>query len=200
MTGMTIHFAFTFTVFSMTMKLYRQGLDPSRLLKLMSGESEKYYNYAHIVEKRTALSKIVAGSMFIREQRKFMASPTHPVAIPEYAVVRICKHINVAEWGTTVSKQAKWIESRSYQDGNRLLRCKCCFTEFRIDFKELGRRGNAIYVTKWQDLGQGVSLFDPKWQSHISERQLCKRVKWDLGSICSAFEGKEHFEFECDSL
>jgi hypothetical protein len=200
MTDEKIHFAFSFTVFSMRMKLYRQGLDPSRLLKLMSRESKKH-RYDNVVEKRTAFSKIVAGSMFIREQRIFMMPPTHPVMIPKYTIVR-CEHMGIYESlpASDVSFLTKWIESRNYQDGSRLSRCKYCFTEFRIDFKELGRRGNALYVTKWQDLGQGVSPLDPKWQSHILERQPYKRVKWKLGSIFSAFEGKEHVEFEFDSL
>jgi hypothetical protein len=95
---------------------------------------------------------------------------------------------------------ARWRESRGYQNGNRLIKCKYCFTEFRIDFKEFGKRGTAIYVTKWQDLGHDLSPLDPKWRSHISEDRLRKRVKFDLGSICSALEGKEHVEFEFDSL
>jgi hypothetical protein len=43
---------------------------------------------------------------------------------------------------------ALWRESRGYQNGNRLIKCKYCFTESRIDFKELGKRGNATYIIK----------------------------------------------------
>jgi hypothetical protein len=94
----------------------------------------------------------------------------------------------------------RWRESRDYQNGNGLIKCKYCFTEFRFDFKEFGKRGNAIYVTKWQDLGHGLSHLDPKWQSQILEYRFRKPVKFDLGSICSAFEGKENVEFKLDSL
>jgi hypothetical protein len=188
------------------MKLYRQGLDYSILLKFLSHQSEtNAAGSESTIEKRTASSKIVAGSMFSRDQRRFMIPPTEPITIPRNVNLTICQHIQFWSsgvhgykhyYGHSVMEIASWRESRFYQNGNRLIKCLYCFTEFRIDFIELGKRGNAIYVTKWKDLGHCLSPLDPKWQSHISEDRPCKRVKFDLGSICSAVEGKEHVEFE----
>jgi hypothetical protein len=84
MTYLYIHPAFSFTVFHMTMKLYRQGSDYSKLLKLLSHQSETHFDGSYsTVEKRTASSEIVAGSLFIREQRRFMIPPTQPITIPK---------------------------------------------------------------------------------------------------------------------
>ncbi|KIM95456.1 hypothetical protein OIDMADRAFT_59922 [Oidiodendron maius Zn] len=189
----------------MAMKLYRQGSDYSKLLKLLSHQSENYVDSSYsTMEKRSASSKVVAGSMFIREQRRFMMPPIQPITISRNIILSICRHILFSSWGYYGHRDIMDIvrrrESRSYQNGKRLIKCKYCFTEFRIDFKEFGKRGNAIYVTKWQDLGHGLSPLDPKWQGHILKDRLCKRVKFQLGSICSAFEGKEHVEFEFDKL
>jgi hypothetical protein len=205
MTSSYIHPAFSFTVFHMTMKLYRQGFDYSKLLKLLSHQSETYLDSSYsTIEKRSASSKIMAGSLFIREQRRFMILPTQPITIPKNIILTICRHIRFSSWGyyghRDIMDIVRWRESRGYQNRNRLIKCKYCFTEFRIDFKELRGHGNALYVTKWQDLGHGLSPLDPKWQSLISEDRLCKQVKFDLGSICSTFEGKEHVEFEFDRL
>ena len=205
MTSSNIHCAFSFTVFHMTMKLYRQGSDYSKLLKLLSHQSRAYVDSSYsTIEKRSASSKIADGSLFIREQRRFIMPPIQPITISENIILTICRHILFSSWGyyghRDIMDIVRWRESRSYQNGNRLIKCKYCFTEFRTDFKELGKRGNALYVTKWQDLGHGLSPLDPKWQSHISEYRLCKRVRFKLGSICSAFEGKEHVEFEFDRL
>jgi hypothetical protein len=86
MTDMYIHPAISFTVFRITMKLYRQGFDYSKLLKLLSYQSESrtYSNGSYsTIEKHTASSKIVAGSLFIREQRRFMIPLTQPITFPE---------------------------------------------------------------------------------------------------------------------
>ena len=204
MSNLFIHPAFSFTVFHMMMKRYRQGFDYSKLSKLLSHQSENYVDYSYsTVEKHSSSSKIVAGSLFIRDQRRFMIPPTQPITMSENVLLTICRHITFSSCGRKdrdIMRIARWRESRHYQNGNRPIKCQYCFTEFRIDFKEFGNGSTAIYVTNWKDLGHSLSPPDPKWCSHISEDRLCKRVKFDLGSICFAFEGKEHIEFEFDSL
>lgn len=201
-----IHPAFSVTAFQMAMKLYRQGLDHSKLLKLLSYHSDTYADHTcSTVEKCNVTSKIVAGYMIIREQRRFMIPSALPVVMPTRIIFAICPHIKFSSvaWYEyrDIMDIVHWRESRDYQNGNRLTKCKYCFTEFRIDFKEFGRwRGNAIYITKWQDLGPGLSPLDPKLRCHISRDGPFEQVEFDLGSICSAFEGKEHDEFEFDNL
>lgn len=198
-----IHSAFCFTVFQMTMKLYRQGLDYSRLLKLLSHQTQTYSERGYI-EHCTASSKIVAGSLFIRQQKRF--TTTQRITTLRDISFVICPHtrfssLKVVNKYRDIKNLTYWKESHGYQNRNRLIKCKYCLTEFQIDFKEFGKQGNAIYFIKWQDLGHGVSPLDHKWQSHIGVRDRpWKRVKFDRGSIYTAFEGKEHIEFEFNSL
>jgi hypothetical protein len=59
-----------------------------------------------------------------------------------------------------------------------------------------------MFVTKWQDLGEGRSPLDHKWESHIAAPEYPERlpVEFVRGSICAKFEQKEHFRFEFDGL
>jgi hypothetical protein len=203
-TGYCIHDDFSFTVFRMAMKLHRQGLDCSKLLNLLSYKTKTHFRRGY-VEQCTALAQIVAGSLFIREQRIFMIPPTQPLPTPYDPYFVICPHIrfkSVESQYWEIIHIAHWDEPKDYQNGEGIIQCKYCLTEFRTDFKSFGGRGNAIFVTRWKDLGEGRSPLDHKWQSHVYGRKSRDwlPVEFDRGSICAAFEQKEHFRFEFDSL
>lgn len=205
-TYLYIHIDFSFTVFQMAMKLHRQGLDCSKLLSLLSYKTETHFQDGY-VEQCTALTQIVAGSLFIREQRIFMIPPTQPIPIPWDLHFVICPHFPFISIRTfdrygDIIQTAHWDEPKDNQNGEGIIQCKYCLTEFRIDFKSFGGHGNAMFVTRWQDLGDGRSPLDHKWQSHVGghKRGDWLPVEFDRGSICAAFEQKEHFKFEFDSL
>jgi hypothetical protein len=205
-TDFFIHNDFSFTVFQMAMKLHRQGLDCSKLLNLLSYKTRTRFRYGY-VEQRTALTQIVAGSLFIREQRIFMIPPTRPILNPWVLYFVICPHfpfisIQTFDRYMDIIQTAHWDEPKDNQNGEGIMQCKYCLTEFRIDFKSFGGRGNAMFITRWQDLGEGRSPLDHKWQSHVDGRKGGDQrpVEFDRGSICAAFEQEEHFRFKFDSL
>lgn len=39
--------------------------------------------------------------------------------------------------------------------GSGMLRCVCCFTQFRVDFKFYKGVGVALFVNRWKMLGEG---------------------------------------------
>ncbi|PVH88958.1 hypothetical protein DL98DRAFT_377805, partial [Cadophora sp. DSE1049] len=65
-------------------------------------------------------------------------------------------------------------------------------TEFRIDFDDLGEFGTGVFFTKWQDIGEGRSYLDPKWQHHIDhidrDEAMWEKEDFELGSLCTAYE------------
>lgn len=79
------------------------------------------------------------------------------------------------------------------------MRCACCHTEFRIDFKEYEGVGTAVFITKWKDFGQGRSFLDPKWQNQ-TDWKGGEEVEFERGSICAAFEGQPSSKFEFEGL
>ncbi len=207
MTYIYIHERFSFTIFQMTMKLYRQGLDYSKLLNLLSYKTKTNFRHCY-VEQRMALARIVAGSLLIREQKIVMIPPTQPIPIPSYPFFPICHHFSIIstkcfhDYNSGNIQIAHWDEPEDYRNWKGMIQCKYCLTEFRVDFKKFGERGTAMFVTKWQDLGQGRSPLDHKWRSHVAGQNPREwlPVEFDRGSICTAFERKEHFMFEFDGL
>jgi F-box domain len=187
-TDIFIYRGFSITVFQMTMKAYRQGLDCSRLLRLLSHKTETRFERG-CVEQSTALARIVGCSLLTREQRIFLIPPTQPVQVPLYSSFLVCIH-------------SKFPQPKYEKKLGSIIQCNYCLTEFRIDIKSFEEYGNAIFVTKWLDLGEGRSPLDYKLQSHVAIREGVNwlPVEFDRGSICASFEQKEHFKFEFDSL
>jgi hypothetical protein len=208
-----IHEGFSMTIFEMTMKTYRRGLDCSRLLRLLSHETKTFFKKGY-AEQRAAWAKIVGGSLFIREQRIFLVPPTQPAQIPWCSRFKVCSHSrflstkSLSQYEGVTQILYSGQQKRDQRLGS-IIQCKRCRTEFRVDTKSFGEYGNATFVTKWQDIGE--SWFDQKFLRHITLQRLdyiswMYKVQWykdqpiDQGSICAAFEQKEHFKFEFDSL
>jgi hypothetical protein len=190
----------------MTVKRHRQGLDCSKLLNLLSYKTKTRFRNGY-AEQRAALAKIVDGSLLIREQRIFMKQSTQIISVPWCSDVTVCPHLDLVlrehyDGHSNTIQIAHWDERKGYQNWEGIIQCKYCLTEYRNDFKNIGGCDNALFVTTWQDLGEGRSPLDHKWRSHAAgyEGPHWLPVEFDRGSICAAFEQKEHFEFEFDSL
>ncbi|KAK0110457.1 hypothetical protein ONS96_002068 [Cadophora gregata f. sp. sojae] len=96
---------------------------------------------------------------------------------------------------------ARWTEHGESGGSPELLQCGHCATEFRIDFKDLGESGTGVFYTKWQDIGEGMSYLDPKWQHHIDHIERDDDLMWEEeifepGSLCAAFEEGKVYEFD----
>ena len=72
--------------------------------------------------------------------------------------------------------------------------CRFCASEFRIDFKDLGKDGVAMVFTIWKNLGEGISPRDRLWTNHVDIGcwvRYCeyrKGICFEGGSICTMFE------------
>ena len=95
-----IHPYFSFNVFQMTMKRYRQGLDYSELLNLLSYETKTSPHYgtetslhSGFVEQCSWLFRVVGGSLLFRKQIIIMLPPTQPIMIPRELESCICPHL-----------------------------------------------------------------------------------------------------------
>ncbi|EEP75968.1 predicted protein [Uncinocarpus reesii 1704] len=47
-----------------------------------------------------------------------------------------------------------------------VLACSFCDMHFQLDKCDLGDETKAIVITKWLDVGAGLTILDPKWQAH----------------------------------
>lgn len=203
-TSFFIHEEFSSSIFEMTMKRYRQGSEYSDLLDLLS---LKTITRCHIgyVQQQTAAAKLIDGSLIIREQKIFMIPATQPIPFPWDANFVICRHISFL----TIKhlnrylrdiRVPDWKIQKGYLNGERVMRCRYCRSEYQIDFKQFGRHGNAMYVTKWLDLGQGP--LECNYRSHLRNADALsgRQIEFDSGSICAAFEGRGQFDFDSDAV
>lgn len=195
-----IYLEFSSTIFRMAMKAHRQGHDTTKLLGLLS------YGKRNIVEKgfveqRTVAVRIRDGSLLAREQRVFMVPSSHKTPLPYYGSINICPHIQFAtmkcllRYGIRVPYAD---EIEGYRNRQGIIYCQYCYTEFRVDFKSYGKAGNAMFVTKWIDIGEGRDISDYEWRSRIggNKGRTWAKVVFQRGSICAAFEQKARFKFD----
>lgn len=195
---------FSITAFQMLMKRYRQGADCSSLLALLS-ENRRTLHYRDYNQKFISLSRIVDGTLLRRKQIVFLMHPPVDVPFPPYPGFVICPHFGYARreargriGGIIRRRLANWDKPDSCEAGGDLTQCQFCATEFRIDFKDFGEDGIAMFFTMWQNFGEGRCSRDHLLRSHISGKDgpTRKRVYFPAGSICAAFEGGENFEFD----
>ena len=209
-TASKIHEDFAFTVFFMAMKAYRRGLDYSTLLGQLSYKTRTRSDYG-FNKQSTALARIVDGSLLIRHQTIFMIPTARRTFIPRDLHLQICPHVYLYssrgrdEYMENI-RAGWWLSQSDLQARDGISKCHRCLTDFRIDFKSFGEQGNTLFVTKWQDLGQGRSPLDQKFQSHIecwhkelNKPQWC-RVESPPGFIYATFQRQAGVDFEFDGL
>lgn len=189
---------FSSTIFRMVMKTHRQGKDADALLHLMS--YKKMNNYLlGFVELYTAEARIRHGSLLMRDQKVFMVPTSQKTPLPWYGSFGICRHIplmgmpHLYWWGIRVPQAH---EINEYENNQGIIYCQHCHTEFRIDFKSYGKIGNAVFVTRWMDLGQGREANDFKRRIRLNGTEQWKKVTYQRGSICAAFEQNAKFTFD----
>jgi hypothetical protein len=56
-----------------------------------------------------------------------------------------------------------------------------------------------MYVTKWLDLGQGPLEYNCRSHLHNANDLPWRQIKFDSGSICTAFEGRGQFDFDSNA-
>ncbi len=68
--------------------------------------------------------------------------------------------------------QANELQLDTYEHQRGLVCCKHGYTEFRVDFKSYGKSGNAMFITKWIDLGTGQDQEDRKFKYRRMIRKI----------------------------
>ncbi|KAH8669649.1 hypothetical protein BGZ60DRAFT_407997 [Tricladium varicosporioides] len=188
----------------MAMKAHRQGHDTTDLISLLSYRSMNFI-HSGFVEQCSATARIQDGSLLVREQRVFMIPTSQNLPLPWHGGINICPHIQfvtmlgLCKYGIQIP-HSDTIEG--YENKQGIIYCKHCYTEFRVDFKGYGESGNAMFITRWMDIGKGYDPNDFKWRSRIwyLAGTTRRKVTFRRGSICAAFEQKADSEFKFDSL
>lgn len=187
------------------MKVHSQAQDPSKILRLLSCTYTNTYNRG-FVEHSKAECRIHNSTLLVREQRIFMipTSRSPPVPLRTSSPIQPCPHHPaltlpaILQLGMRIPRRAEEIESHVNEQG--ILCCEYCYTEFRIDFKSYGSAGNAMFITRWMDVGEGRDdlVGDVKWRNRLERvgELSGRKVVYDRGSISTAFEQAPGFRFD----
>lgn len=71
-----------------------------------------------------------------------------------------------------------------------LHQCQICPTEFQLDTKDYDLFDKRLILTRWLDLGEGLTPGDPKWTSHIGSNDGGeeKPLPFKAGSLKATFQ------------
>lgn len=191
---------FCSVTFQSAMKLYRNRLNYSDQLSLLTGFGSPFahgYDYKWI-----SVPRIINGHFILRHQTWFLYPVGYEVIIPNIIYTDICPHWIFNSLGSSGLK-TKLSCRISHWDNLRLnsrcstcsglFQCDICPTEFQIDTKDFSENGIALIITRWLDLGEGRVLSDPRYTSHISHGHISSYqdipVPFNAGSIRAMYEG-----------
>ncbi|KAI4127532.1 MAG: hypothetical protein LQ347_004563 [Umbilicaria vellea] len=84
--------------------------------------------------------------------------------------VTICDHITthsseISQLGESELKPRR--TESEYRAGPDVSKCRFCNTDFQVEIKDFGDEGLALVVTKWLDLGSGLTPMDTRWRVHL---------------------------------
>lgn len=196
---------FSSTIFLMAMKAYRQGQDTSSLLNLLSHkEIVAKSGYAQLT---TSEARICYDTLLVRDQIVFMLPSPRFTPASLSGTFGFCRHSTLdmldresdLEWiGITVPDAG---EIGQYQNKEGHKSCGWCLTELQIDFKSCGKDYNAMFVTRWMDVGKGCDEKDPKWRGRWDHVWAGSgwgppSIVYKLGSLSALFEGTYDFQFD----
>ena len=77
--------------------------------------------------------------------------------------IHICHHLRYHSYDELFQLRLKCNNAGSPK---KIFTCCKCNTDFQIEIMEVVNEGPAIVITKWIDLGAGLTPTDPKWKVH----------------------------------
>lgn len=193
------YYGFNYSRIYMAMKYHRLGLDNKVILSQLSRTVTKYYDGTS--HQQSLSSRIISNTFYLRTQHWLLLPPNLPPELPKsYYFWNLCWHMRTFHNSRSYLEEFLQCRLSHYEDGrlcptcSGLKQCKECLTEFQIDVKDLQNRGSAIVITEWQDFGEVLTPFDPKWRCHFTNYPYV-RTYFTPGSIKDIFEGP-YFDFD----
>ena len=121
------------------------------------------------VEARICLE---STSLSLRIQHWALISFTkRDLMLPKTKSVLICDHVTTrsSEISRLIESKLKRhrTESACWAD-SEVLKCRYCNIDFQVEIKEVDDEGTALVITKWLDLGSGLTPMDTRWRVHLA--------------------------------
>lgn len=179
----------------LVMKLYHSGLNYDERLSSLSG-FRSHYMRSHILHQEFA-PRIANGHFLMRHQTWILLPAGRKLELPKLICTCVCPHWRFnMPYATELTRKMRcrashWdnaqLNSRC-QTCSGLFQCWICPTEFQIDAMDFSEYGVALLLTRWLDLGEGWSLLDSRYRSHV-RYYYGNQVPFKAGSIKATYEG-----------
>jgi hypothetical protein len=180
--------------------LHRRGIHCSKLLCLLSGLDTTYLpgvNY-----QKVSICRIASGHLLFRHQNWILYRDRKIRDLPPPDSIQLIAYPHVTMFhdfvANKVARRTRHLQDILNNTDNKLVcivceglsQCHVCPVGFQIDTKDFSTKGIAVVITRWLDLGDGDTPFDPKWMSRVLKGHYPTRttVPFPLGSIKQAFQ------------
>lgn len=123
-----------------------------------------------------------------------VSSPKRDTIHSRTEFVEICAHITARSPELSQLVESKLKLRRTgpeYRAGADVTKCRFCNTDFQVEIKDFGDEGLALVVTKWLDLGPGLTPMDTRWRVH-----LARDSEAEIGALGEAGDVRLRFESE----
>jgi len=178
-----IHQNFHFRTFQMAMKQHRLGLDHEIWLECLCRQSTTSTIRQKFPSEFKADARIVDSSLLLRTQRFILIPLGLAIGNLDRCAFEICPHIRLRAYGAEANFPETASCTMEHQHGlqrcvrkSGIVPCIACPTEYEVSLEECGGFGSAAIITKWVDLGEGQTILDPRWLSHLSNKYAASRV------------------------
>jgi hypothetical protein len=185
-----IHEDFQFRTFQMAMKKHRLGLDYKVWLECLCCQPTLYRIMQKFPSEFKVDARIVDSSLLLRSQCIILLPPGLTIHNLDRCSFNICPHIRLVAHGANANLPETAGCTMNHQHTlqrcvrkSGIVRCTTCPTEYDLSLEECGRFGVAVTITKWMDLGEGQTILDPRWFSHLSNKYTASDVFREVDSI-----------------
>jgi hypothetical protein len=135
-------------------------------------------------------ARIVDSSLLFRSQRIILIPPGLTIRNLDRCSFDICPHIRLVAHGAEANLPETAGCTINHQHGlqrcvrkSGIVPCITCPTEYELSLEECGEFGVAAIITKWMDLGEGQTILDPRWLSHLSNMYPASDVFGEVNGI-----------------
>jgi hypothetical protein len=144
---------------------HKHGLLPESLAYTEVNERESFPLVTQLISVEPRVCSLGGGrSTLVFQVQKWVLYKYSADMIKAMSLehdIRVCKHLCLDR---NAKEYFAWFDSDSdITDEFKRLACQVCGIEFQLALRDCGKKGKAIVVTKWVDLGAGLEWNDPTW-------------------------------------
>lgn len=138
-------------------------------------------------------------SLCLRMQQWALVSPTkRDMILSKTKFMMICDHMRTyySDISQLIESKLEHYRRTGIEPGEDdaspdVRKCRYCNVDFQLEIKDFGGEGLALVVTKWLDLGSGLTPMDTRWRVHIGRDRDA-----EIGALGEAGDVRMRFERE----